>query len=84
MSRITIIGLVAAVFTTISFLPQAVKTIKTKHTKDLSLGMYLVLTTGIFLWLLYGILIRDVPIIIANIITSVLTSTILILKIRYK
>lgn len=84
MSRITIIGLVAAAFTTISFLPQAVKTIKTKHTKDLSLGMYLVLTTGIFLWLLYGILIRDVPIIIANIITSVLTSTILILKIRYK
>lgn len=81
---VTFIGLAAAICTTISFLPQAIKTIKTKHTKDLSLGMYAVLTTGISLWLFYGILIKDLPIILANGITLVFTATILFLIIKYK
>ena len=84
MDLFTIIGLIAATCTTISFLPQAIKTIKTKHTKDLSLAMYSILTLGIFLWLVYGILIKDLPLIIANVITVILTSTILILKIIHK
>ncbi|MBU4299099.1 SemiSWEET transporter [Patescibacteria group bacterium] len=84
VSTITIIGLVAATCTTISFAPQAIKIIKTKHTKDLSLAMYLILTMGIFLWLVYGILIKNLPIIIANTITLLFSSTILILKIKYK
>ena len=50
MEITTLLGLVAATCTTISFLPQALKTIKTKNTKDLSLGMYTVLTTGVLLW----------------------------------
>ncbi len=84
MSWITIIGLMAAAFTTFSFLPQAIKTIKSKQTKDLSFGMYLAFTTGVFLWLIYGILIGDAPVIIANSITFILTITILVLKIIYK
>lgn len=84
MDTCTIIGLVAATCTTISFVPQAIRIIKTKHTKDLSLTMYSIFTAGIFLWLVYGILIKDLPLIISNVITFLLTSTILILKIKYK
>ena len=84
MSWITIVGFMAAALTTLSFLPQAIKTIKSKQTKDLSFGMYLAFTAGVFLWLIYGILIGDAPVIIANSITFILTITILILKIIYK
>ena len=83
MDAFTIIGLVAAICTTISFVPQAIRTIKTKHTKDLSLATYLIFTIGIFLWLVYGILVQDLPLIIANIITFLFALTILILKIKY-
>lgn len=84
MDTFTIIGLVAATCTTISFLPQAMQVIKTKHTKDLSLAMYLIFTIGIFLWLVYGIMILDLPLIIANAITLILASTILVMKLKYK
>lgn len=84
MDWITTIGLAAATCTTASFLPQAIKTIRTKHTKDLSLGMYSVITIGIFLWLVYGILIKDLPIIAANIVSFVFSGTILVYKLRYK
>ncbi len=84
MELITLLGLVAATCTTISFLPQAIKTIRTKHTKDLSLGMYTVFTTGIFLWFLYGIWIKDLPLILANGLTLIFTATILFLIIKYK
>jgi len=84
MNWITWLGLVAAVCTTSSFLPQAIKIIRTRHTKDLSLWMYLILTIGSFLWFTYGILLHDIPLIMANGITFLLTATILILKIKYK
>ncbi|MFH2128821.1 MAG: SemiSWEET transporter [bacterium] len=84
MNSYSIIGLIAAICTTVSFMPQAIKIIKTRQTKDLSLGMYAILTSGIFFWLLYGILVRDVPLIAANLISFVFTFTILVLKIRYK
>jgi MtN3 and saliva related transmembrane protein len=78
------IGLTAAFLTTISFVPQAVRIIKSRHTKDISLTMYAVLTTGIFLWLIYGIALDSWPIILANGTTLVLTLIILILKMKYK
>ena len=84
MEIYTIIGLAAATCTTLSFLPQAIKVIKTRQTKDLSLVMYSVFTLGVFLWLVYGILVKDAPLIIANIITGMLAAIILIMKIRYK
>ena len=70
--------------TTTSFLLQIIKSIKTKNTKDLSLLMYLILIMGVFLWLVYGILIESLPLIIANAIVILFSLTILILKIKYK
>lgn len=82
MSFSTIIGMLAAFCTTVSFIPQVVKTIKTGQTKDISLSMYVIFTAGILFWLIYGIMIVDVPIIAANTITLLLTGTVLFLKIR--
>ncbi|MDA3928913.1 MAG: SemiSWEET transporter [Prolixibacteraceae bacterium] len=84
MELFTIIGLLAATLTTVSFIPQAIKVIKTKQTKDLSLTMYSAFTLGIFLWLIYGIMTKDAPIIVANVVTAILASIILIMKIKYK
>ncbi|WP_369049070.1 SemiSWEET transporter [Tenacibaculum sp. UWU-22] len=84
MKAYTIIGLIAATCTTISFLPQAIQVIKTKHTKDLSLTMYLLFTVGIFLWFIYGLVISDLPMIIANGITLIFSSIILVMKLKYK
>jgi MtN3 and saliva related transmembrane protein len=80
---LTLFGLLAAVCTTISFLPQVIKTIKIKETKDISLLMYIVLTIGIILWLIYGILIKDFPIMIANAVTLILAATVLFLKVKH-
>ncbi len=84
LNWITMIGLVAATFTTIAFVPQAIKTIRTRNTRDLSLAMYIILSTGVIMWLIYGIFINDLPVILANAITSVFIISILILKIKYK
>jgi len=70
--------------TTIAFLPQVIKAWKSKHTKDISLIMFIVLTIGIFLWVVYGFLILSMPVIAANVVTFVLALTILILKLKYK
>lgn len=78
-----IIGFIAAILTTGAFLPQAIKIIKTKKTEDISLIMYSILTAGVFLWLIYGILIKSLPVIVANGITFVFVLTILILKMKY-
>ncbi len=83
INYIAIIGLIAGTCTTISFLPQVIKTFKTKETKDISLSMYIVLATGIFLWTIYGILIESLPVILANSISFVLATIILILKTKY-
>ncbi len=80
---VTMIGLLAGALTTLSYFPQVVKTLKTKETKDLSLLMYIILAMGLFLWFLYGLFLKDLPIIIANSITFVLATAVLILKIKY-
>ena len=78
-----IVGLVAAFLTTVAFLPQVVHTIRTRSTHDISLRMYSLYTVGIFLWLIYGLLLRDVPLIASNIVTFLLSGTILALKLRH-
>ncbi len=78
------IGLIAATLTTGSFLPQAIKVIKTKDTSGISLTMYMMSVVGVFLWFIYGLTIHDMALIIANGITFVLSAIILICKIRYK
>lgn len=84
MTAITMLGLVAASLTTVAFIPQVHKTWKSKSAKDLSLGMYLIFTSGVILWLIYGILKSDIPIIAANVVTLSLTLVLLYFKIFYK
>ncbi|MGD0865135.1 MAG: SemiSWEET transporter [Rhizomicrobium sp.] len=83
MGYVTAIGKWAASCTTIAFLPQAIKTWRTRSTKDISLGMFLIFSLGIALWLIYGLLQHDIPLIAANGITLVLALTILGFKIRH-
>ncbi len=78
-----IIGLLAGALTTISFIPQVLQTLKTRNTKGISLPMYMLFVTGILLWLIYGLLIQEPPVYIANAITFVLALTILMMKIKY-
>ncbi len=83
MNYITVIGLLAGTCTIISFFPQVIKTAKTKKTKDISLAMYAVLAAGLFIWIIYGVLTNNFPIILANSISFILAVIILVLKIRY-
>ena len=79
-----IIGLLAAVLTTSSFVPQVYKTWKSKSADSLSLAMYLVFFAGIIMWLIYGIHLHSLSMIIANSVTSVLALLLIIFKLRYK
>lgn len=77
------IGYLAALCTTLAFLPQAVKTIKSRDTRGISLSMYVVFTLGVFLWLVYGLLLENYPIIVANAVTFLLAATILGFKVKH-
>lgn len=79
----TMIGLLAGALTTIATVPQFVKSWKTKETKDVSLGWIVLLSTGVLFWIVYGFMIDDFPVIIANILTMVFSLGILFLKIKY-
>jgi len=81
---ISIIGLAAATCTTWSFLPQVFQIIKTHDTKAISLPMYIILTTGVVLWLIYGLIIGDLPLILSNFITLIFSVAVLYLKLKYK
>ena len=84
MESANILGFIAGALTTLAFLPQVLKTRRSKSARDISLGMFVIFSSGVFLWLLYGIQISALPIIIANSVTLVLALTILIFKIKYK
>lgn len=77
-----VVGFVAATLTTVSFLPQAYKVYKTQHTADLSLWMFILFSVGIFLWLVYGLLVHSRPVIIANALSLLLSGYILSVKVR--
>ena len=79
-----IIGLLAAFITTASFLPQVIKTYKTKDTSGLSLTMYITFFIGIVLWLIYGIHLNSLPMILANFITAILSLFLIIMKLKHK
>ena len=76
------VGWAAAILTTVSFVPQAVKMIRTRDTASISLWMYILFRTGIAGWLAYGLLIGDVPMTAANAITLILATIILVTKVR--
>jgi MtN3 and saliva related transmembrane protein len=79
----TVLGLVAGALTTIAYLPQLIKTWKSKSAEDLSWSMLITLCVGIVLWLIYGTYVHDLPVILANVVTLMLSSIILVLKLRY-
>ncbi len=81
---VTPIGFTAGALTTIAFWPQLQRTWRTKSADDVSLAMLLTFTTGVALWLVYGVLLNAWPIILTNAVTFVLTTAILFLKLRYR
>lgn len=84
MHWITIMGLCAAFCTTVSFIPQAIKTIRTKDTTGISLYMYGLFTLGTLLWLLFGLASHNLPVTLANAVTLVFAFIILGYKLKYK
>ena len=83
MDVTNIVGFTAAFLTTISYIPQVIKVMRSKSTEDLSLATFLLLFLGLSLWLVYGILLKNAPLIVANIITLFFISMILIHKLKY-
>ena len=84
MNLVTLLGLIAGTLTTSAYFPQLIKTWRSKSAGDISWTMLITLCLGIILWLVYGVYVHDVPVILANVLTLVFTSVILILKIRYR
>ena len=83
MDIVTIVGLIAAVFTTVALFPQLVRVWKTKSTKDISIGMFVFYAVGVLLWFFYGVFISDLPIIMANSIAFVQALVILGFKAKF-
>ncbi len=83
MDNATFIGYFAGFLTTIAFIPQVLKTWKSKSASDLSLGMFSVFSLGVLCWLIYGILLAEVPIIFWNVVTLVLAVALLIMKLKF-
>lgn len=77
-------GIIAGIFTSASLLPQLIKIIKEKKVEDLSMGMFVALMIGVGLWIVYGFLKDDYPIIVTNCFSFVLNVAILVLRFRYK
>jgi MtN3 and saliva related transmembrane protein len=75
---------VAAALTVIAFFPQLMKVWKTKSTKDISLGMFSIFCSGVFFWLIYGILTQDPPVTVANLLVFIQAFIILMFKVKYK
>ena len=84
MNIVTITGFAAALLTTASFLPQAIKTIQTKDTSGISLFMYSLFALGTLLWFLFGLFSNNLPVMIANAVTLVFACIILVYKLRYR
>ena len=82
MSLITSLGLLAGTLTTISFLPQAIKTWRSKSARDISLTMFLSFCFGVVLWIIYGSLTNDIPVLLTNMITLILAGSILFFKLK--
>ena len=83
MGLVELVGFGAAALTTIAFVPQAVLTWKQRRAEGVSLGMYVVFVLGVACWLAYGLLIGSAPIIVANVITLLLSGFILAMKLRH-
>jgi MtN3 and saliva related transmembrane protein len=83
VNALTALGLAAATLTTCSFVPQLTRVVRTRSADDLSYGMFGAFSLGVLLWLVYGVLRADLPVILSNAVTLALSVTILVLKVRY-
>ncbi len=84
MTSLDILGLVATCLSTSSFIPQVWRTWKTRDVSGISLPTYAIITVGLALWLVYGILRNDLPLTIANSVMVVLTGSIAVMKIKFE
>jgi MtN3 and saliva related transmembrane protein len=84
MTLVDWLGLAAGTLTTVSFVPQVLRTWRTRSTRDISLAMFAAFSAGVALWLCYGIAIESWPIVLANSVTLCLALTILVLKLRHR
>ncbi len=80
---IKLLGFAAATCTTVAYAPQFIKVWKTRSARDISLGMFLVMVLGLALWLVYGLLSGDAPLVAANAVTMLLAGGILFMKLKY-
>jgi MtN3 and saliva related transmembrane protein len=81
--NVDLIGSVASALTTMAFIPQVWRVWRTRSAHDLSLPMYLIFTSGVVLWLLYGLLLGAMPIIVGNVVTLFLAGTVLAMKLKF-
>ncbi len=84
MNELDLIASIAGMCTTVSFFPQVIKVYRTRHTKDLSMTMYIIFSCGVFLWFIYGAFMHSWPIMIANGVTFILSAYILAMKLKYR
>lgn len=78
------VGYLAGICTTAAFVPQVIKTLRSRSVRDISLGMYALMAVGIGLWLVHGVQVGSVPVVAANAVTLVLVGVMLFMKLRYK
>jgi len=83
LDPVLITGLIAASLTTFAFLPQSLRALRTKHTADISLPMLIMLEIGVVVWIIYGSMISDIPLLAANSISFIFVSATLIMKLKY-
>ncbi len=83
MENHDLVGLIAGALTTVAFVPQVIKTWRSRSASDISFGMFVLFSSGVLLWLLYGLAIQSTPIVLANSITLILSVSILIMKLGF-
>jgi MtN3 and saliva related transmembrane protein len=84
IDNVSALGFVAGALTTFAFFAQVLKTLRTKSTRDISLAMVTLTSTGIFLWFIYGLYVGSMPIIVVNLISFILTLALVVLKLKYR
>lgn len=84
MESYDLVGVIAGTLTTLSFVPQVIKTWRSRSARDISTGMFLLFSLGVALWLIYGLAIQSMPIIVSNVLTLILSCSIIAMKIAFK
>lgn len=84
METYDVLGMIAGALTTVSFVPQVVKTWRSRSAKDISFGMFSLFSLGVVLWLMYGLAIHSLPVILSNVVTLVLSVSIIVMKLYFK